>query len=861
MTTARSIHTVKGMQAAVYSTTRSRRPVWCNGPVPSLTRDEAIARAALITVDAVDVDLDLDRGSEVFGSRTVIRFTCHEPGATTFADLRPRELHSATLNGDPLDPAALVDGRLQLRGLSSSNLLEVEATMAYGHDGQGLHRSTDPADDEDYVYGHLFLDAAPRVFACLDQPDLKSPYTVRVTAPEHWTVIGNGAAERVAPNRWELATTPPLATYFVTVCAGPYVSVRDEHDDIPLGIHARASLEPHLRAQATQLLGTTRACLDHYHRLFGIRYPFGEYHQVFVPEFNAGAMENPGCVTFRDTYLFRGAATADEILWRDNTIAHEMAHMWFGDLVTMRWWDDLWLNESFAEYMAYRALGEALGETGAWTEFSIVRKLWGYAAERSPSTHPVAGSPAPDAISALQNFDGISYAKGASVLRQLIAHIGDDAFVSGVSGYLRSHAFANGELGEFLGAMAGAAGRPLDAWARAWLSTAGADRLALDRDGSLTRETPADHPADRTHTLDVAAFASGEEVLREGVVLDEPRVVLAGVADLSPDVVLVPNAGDLTWAEVVLDDATLAALPDGLAEVPSSLARAVVWGSLLGSVARAEIDPRFVLDVFERAWPEEPDAALLQRVAGQVTSSVVPLFLPHDEQEPALARVAAAADRLAERAAGAGTPGTDGVAVVASRVWARSGSDVERLREWRDGRQVPALLADDADFRWLVLRRLAVLGELTDGEVQAAEDADRSLAGRLAALGVRAVRPTAEAKERAWSRLHDDAGLSNHGALEVARGFWVAPDPGLVRPYVDRVGDLLGVLDRRMGEDALSRVATALHPKHMVEEATLTASEALVARADLSPGVHRALLDADHVLREALASRHRYDPG
>jgi hypothetical protein len=573
--------------------------------VRSLTRDEAVSRAALLTVDAMRVDLDLDRGPDVFGSRSEIRFTCHAPGSSTFAEVRPRELRSARLNGRPLDPATLSDGRLPLTDLAVHNVLEVEASMGYGHDGQGLHRSTDPADDEDYVYGHLFLDAAPRVFACFDQPDLKAPYTVAVTAPRHWVVIGNGAASQVSAGRWELSRTPPLATYFVTVCAGPYVSVTDEHDGVPLGVHARASLEPYLREQAPRMLATTRTCLDHYHRLFGIRYPFQEYHQVFVPEFNAGAMENPGCVTFRDTYVFRGAATPDQLFERDNTIAHEMAHMWFGDLVTMRWWDDLWLNESFAEYMAYRASAEALGDDSAWVEFGILRKLWGYAAERSPSTHPVAGSPAPDAISALQNFDGISYAKGASVLRQLIAHLGDDAFVAGVTAYLRSHANGNGELAEFLDAMAGAAGRPLDQWAQGWLRTAGADRLELTRTGELTRATPAEHPAERPHRLDVAAFSGGVEVLHEVVDLDGPSATVPGVAELPADAVLVPNAGDLTWAQVVLDRTTLAALPHSLADVPSPVARSVVWTSLLGSVATAEVDPRDLLEVVDRAWSDD----------------------------------------------------------------------------------------------------------------------------------------------------------------------------------------------------------------------------------------------------------------
>ena len=828
--------------------------------MPSLTRAEATARAALLTVDGVTVDLDLDQGAEVFGSRTLLRFSCAQPGAATFVDVRPRELRSVALNGTHLDVADLRDGRLALTDLAADNVLEVEATMAYSHDGQGLHRSTDPADGEDYVYGHLFLDAAPTVFACFDQPDLKAPYTITVTAPEHWTVLGNGAATRSGPGRWLLATTPPLATYFVTVCAGPWASVESEHDGIPLGIHARRSLGEHLRGQADQMLGVTTACLDHYHRLFGIRYPFGEYHQVFVPEFNAGAMENPGCVTFRDTYVFRGATTPDQVLVRDNTIAHEMAHMWFGDIVTMRWWDDLWLNESFAEYMAYRSLTDALGAEDAWVEFGIVRKLWGYAADRSPSTHPVAGSPAPDAISALGNFDGISYAKGASVLRQLIAHIGDDAFVAGVRDHLRSHEFGNGDLAEFLAAMERASGTSLEGWADAWLRTSGADRIEVDPSGHLVRRAPPEQPAARPHTLDLAAYAGGEELLRESVVLDAGAgsTPVAGAPALPEGAVVVPNAGDLTWAEVTLDPGTLGRLARELSSVPDASARSVVWVSLLGSLARGQVDPRLVLDVFAGAWWQETDAAVLSRVSSIVASSLVPMFLPEEEQSEALARVAASADRLLERGSGVGGAEGAGLEVVGARVWARSGSDPDRLRRWAAGDGIPAPLAEDDDFRWLVLRRLASLGRLSDAEIESAEAADRSLAGRLAAFGVRAVRPTVEAKEWAWTTLRDDTDLSNYAALEVAAGFWVSPDRDLVRPYVDRVGDLVVGMSARMGDDALSRVVTALHPTRLVEDASVAASEAMLARADLTPGVRRALVDADHVLREALESRRRF---
>ncbi len=539
----------------------------------SLTLAEARERAALLTVTSYAVELDLDQGAEVFGSLTTVRFTCSSPGADSWVDLKARSVETLRLNGIDLDPATVVEGRLPLTGLAADNELVVAATMAYSHDGQGLHRATDPADQRDYVYGHLFLDAAPSVYACFDQPDLKAPYDVVVRAPLGWTVIGNGAATETAPGTWQLETTKPLATYFVTVCAGPYVSVHDEHDGIPLGIHARASLREPLERHAAEIFDVTKRSFDYFHGLFGIRYPFGEYHQVFVPEFNAGAMENPGCVTFRDQYLYRGSATRDELLTRANTISHEMSHMWFGDLVTMKWWDDLWLNESFAEYMSHRCLVEATEYADAWVDSSIVRKVWGYGAERSPSTHPVAGVEALDAQSALQNFDGISYAKGAAALRQLIAHVGDDQFIAGVRAYLTDKSYANGTLADFLGAIETASGADLDAWSRSWLLTADRDTLWVSlaergdvvESASVERETPADRPADRPHTFDVAGWTDGQEVARVTTTVTAATTPLEALEGAPAPAVVVPNASDLTWARVVLSERTLAALPSQLA--------------------------------------------------------------------------------------------------------------------------------------------------------------------------------------------------------------------------------------------------------------------------------------------------------
>ena len=822
----------------------------------SLLRTEAQTRAELVTIGRVEVDLDLDRGAQTFGSRSRITFACSDPGSSTFLDVKPVELVSATLNGaaldvGTLDVGTLDDGRLPLSDLAGDNVVEVEAVMAYSRDGQGLHRAVDPADGEHYVYGHLFLDAAPRVFACFDQPDLKAPCAVSVTAPAGWRVLGNGAAEQVAPGRWELAETRPLATYFVTVCAGPWVSVRAEHDGIPLGVHARASLRRELEQQAPQMLEVTRAGFDHYHSLFGIRYPFGEYHQVFVPEFNAGAMENPGCVTFRDQLLFRGAATRDQVLERTNTIVHEMAHMWFGDLVTMRWWDDLWLNESFAEYMAHRTCVAATGFTDAWVDSTMARKAWGYAAERAPSTHPVAGAPAPDAQSALQNFDGISYAKGSAVLRQLIAHVGDDAFIRGVGAYLRAHEYGNGTLADFLGAIEQAAGTDLEAWAAAWLTTAGVDAISVDPSaGVVTRTPPRQLPADRRHVTDVAGFSAGAEVFRLPLVLDTDRTVVPGLAQAPLAEVVVPNAADLTWASVGLDAQTLGRLHETLGTVPDVQARAVVWVALMGGVCLGHVDPRLMVRVFGGAWPREDNDSILNRSAAMVLGRVVPEFLPHGEHESAERVVAQAARRLLEQS----EPGSTR-ALVAARTLAASSTDDELLQAWAAGAGLPAGLEHDSDFRWLVVRRLAARGAGGVELVESALAADDTMQGRVNALIARASVPTAQAKAWAWDQLTGSRDRSNHELNALAQGFWLSPEPELVRPYVPRYFTDVPAMAEWVGQDALERVARLAYPSRVVEHATAEQSARALARPDLTAAVRRPMVDADSALREALRSQ------
>ena len=826
--------------------------------VPSLSRIDAQARAADLSVDGYAVALDLRGaaavGAEHFGSRTVVTFRAARDGVATWIDLKANAVHEAVLDGIPLDLAAWRDGRLALPPLAAgAHTLVVDATMAFRRDGSGMHRAVDPADGQAYVYVQSFLDYAPSVLACFDQPDLKARFTVEVAAPEHWSIIGNGSPRRDGDGRWRLATTEPISTYLFSVCGGPFVSVHSEHDGIPLGLHARASLAAELERWAPQILEVTGQSFDAYHALFGIRYPFGDYHQVFVPDFNAIAMENPGCVTLRDSLLFRGAATPDEVLRRSRTVCHEMAHMWFGDLVTMAWWDDLWLNESFAEYLAHRVLTGATEFADAWVDFGILRKPWGYAAERAPSTHPVAGAPALTAADGLSDFDGISYAKGASAIRQLIAFVGDEAFVAGVTAYLRDRSFGNGTLHDFLGAIERASGQDLGEWSRAWLLTAGRDTLAVAADGDgavLTRRAPAAYPASRAHVLDIGVYAVAQppEVVR--VTVTGERTPVGGLRIPPADRLVLPNCTDLTWASVDLDGASLAVLPGMLGELTDPLARSVCWQALDDGVARGVVDPRGYLDAVARSWPLESHPALFANVADDAIV-ILTRFVPDELRPGRRAELAEAAWTVIEQ-----QPDASPAATTAARVMARVSTDEGLLRSWLE--RPPAWLAGDTDFRWLLVGNLAALGRLSAGELDAAETADPTVSGRLAGLLARASVPTVEAKEWAFDQLTSRvAGHSNHALIELARGLWRSPSRDLVRPFVRPYLEAIPRMTSWVGDDALTKVVRFGFPL-VIEQQTVDLVDAALTRSELDAGIRRAYVEWSWPVREALASRRRW---
>jgi aminopeptidase N len=722
--------------------------------------------------------------------------------------------------------------------------------MNYSDDGEGLHRHVDPVDGRVYLYAMSFLNAGPRWFACFDQPDLKSRYEITVEAPDSWTVLGNGPSRAEAPGRWRITPTAPLSTYFVTLVAGPYASVHDEHVSdgvrIPLGLHVRASLGSQLHAEAADLFEVTKQSFDYYHRVFGVRYPFGEYHQAFVPDFNAGAMENPGCVTLRDQFIFRSRATAAERASRAGVVAHEMAHMWFGDLVTMAWWDDLWLNESFAEYMAHRCCTEST-RYPLWTEFGISRKDWGFQADQAPSTHPIAGNGAADADSALQDFDGISYAKGAAVLRQLAAHLGDEVFFGGLNRHFRTHGYANATFADLIDAWGAAGASNLDSWAAAWLRTSGLDQLSADG-RALVRTSSS--PTPRPHTVQVAAFdADGRPSGRlSATVTDESEVA----AVLPPAELVVADADDETWAKIRFGGRTWPQVLAVAPRVEAPATRVVLANAVRDAVRDAEIDPRLALEGLLALVRSEQSEIVMASLLRFTIDTVAGGFSAPSWRPQALAGVRAVAGELLARA----EAGSDRQ-LTAFRAAVRSGTDPGELRAWLAGDDLPAGLTLDPELSWSLVIRLATL----TGDAEVIEQQTRrdpSAAGRAHAAQARAALRDAAAKESAWRLLMAPSALSAYELYATASGFFQPTQHELCAPYADRYFDEIAATGTFRSGWSLGQTAMLAYPLPHAESQVLAQAERCLSEDGLEPALRRSIVDGTDKLRRAVLARARF---
>jgi len=830
----------------------------------TLNREEAAERARLLRVESYQVDLELDGDGTTFGSLTTVRFACGSPGATSFIDLTAPAVSEITLNGRPLPPESFDGDRITLPGLALANELTVRARCAYSRSGEGLHRFTDPADKGVYMYSDLETFDAHRIYPCFDQPDLKATFELSVTAPSDWEVVSNMApvtiarAPLTATAFWQFPPTPVLPTYITAVAAGPYHVVRGEHDGIPLGIFCRQSLASYLDPE--EIFEVTRQGFDYFHAMFGRRYPFGKYDQLFVPEFKSGAMENAGCVTFLEEFIFRSRVTDSMREARADTILHEMAHMWFGDLVTMAWWDDLWLNESFASWASVLAQSQATRFTRAWTTFTLTQKAWAYRQDQLPSSHPIAADIA-DIEAVETNFDGITYAKGAAVLKQLVAHVGRENFLTGIRSYFDRHAWANATLADLLDALEQASGRQLSAWSKAWLESAGVNTLRpecqTDADGTITefavlQQAPAAHPVLRPHRIAIGLYQRSEGGLsrRRRIEIDvagERTEVPELIGEKLPDLILV-NDDDLSYAKIRLDEHSLRTLVRSIGEFADSLPAALCWAAAWDMCRDAELPASEYIDLVLAGVDSVADITVLQTVLRQATAAARRFTDPSHRQQ-AMDQLAATLRRLMTSA----EPGDDKqLAYVQFFISvATSAADLGLLAGLLDGSVTIDRLAVDTDLRWRLLHRLVSRGMAGQDAIDAEYDRDKTDAGQRRAAACTAAIADPAAKEAAWA-LVVSGELPNAMFRATLAGFQDPDQDELLVPYAARFFDVVADGWQDWGPDMAQYFAEHGYPRMVITPAAIAAADDYLARTALPAGLRRLLTEGrDDVARAA----------
>ncbi|MDX2598609.1 aminopeptidase N [Streptomyces caniscabiei] len=849
-------------------------------PGTNLTRDEAQQRAALLSVDSYEIDLDLSGAQEggTYRSVTTVRFDVAENGATSFIDLVAPTVHEVTLNGDALDPAEVfADSRIALPGLlQGRNILRVVADCAYTNTGEGLHRFVDPVDEQAYLYTQFEVPDARRVFASFEQPDLKATFQFTVKAPTGWTVISNSPTPEPKDDVWVFEPTPRISTYITALIVGPYHSVHSVYEkdgqSVPLGIYCRPSLAEYLDSDA--IFEVTRQGFAWFQEKFDYAYPFEKYDQLFVPEFNAGAMENAGAVTIRDQYVFRSKVTDAAYEVRAETILHELAHMWFGDLVTMEWWNDLWLNESFATYTSIACQADAPGSRWphSWTTFANSMKTWAYRQDQLPSTHPIMAE-INDLDDVLVNFDGITYAKGASVLKQLVAYVGQDEFFRGVQAYFKAHAFGNTRLSDLLGALEETSGRDLKAWSKAWLETAGINvlrpEIETDEHGVITsfairQEAPAlptgakGEPTLRPHRIAVGLYEldddSGKLVRDERVELDvdgELTAVPQLVGKRRPAVVLL-NDDDLSYAKVRLDEQSLAFVTEHLGDFESSLPRALCWASAWDMTRDAELATRDYLSLVLSGIGKESDIGVVQSLHRQVKLAIE-LYADPTAREALLTRWTDAT--LAHLRAAEAASDHQLAWARAFAATARTPEQLDLLEALLEGTQTIEGLAVDTELRWSFVQRLAAVGRYDEAEIAGEYERDRTAAGERHAATARASRPTPEAKAEAWSQVVESDKLPNALQEAVIGGFVQTDQRDLLAPYTDKYFEVVkSVWDSRSHEIA-QQIAVGLYPTVQVSTDTLHKTDTWLSTAEPNAALRRLVSESRSGVERALRAQ------
>jgi aminopeptidase N len=844
-------------------------------PGTNLTRDEASARSDLVSVSDYAIALDLTTGARTFATTSTITFSARE-GAETFVDFVGDSVQEISLNGSALDPAEhFADSRIRLPGLAADNIVTIRATGQYTNTGEGLHRFVDPVDDEVYLYSQFEVPDSRRMYPVFEQPDLKATFGFTVTAPEHWQVVSNSptpSAEPIGDGRavWRFAPTPRISSYITALVAGPYDVVRDSvasrRGEVPLGIYCRRSLSPYL--DTDNLFDVTKRGFAFFEEEFDCEYPFEKYDQLFTPEYNMGAMENAGCVTFNEMYVFRSRVPEALVERRALTVLHELAHMWFGNLVTMRWWNDLWLNESFAEWASTTCQSEATRWTDAWTTFGTMEKDWAYREDQLSTTHPIVAE-IRDLRDVEVNFDGITYAKGASVLKQLVAYVGRDAFRDGLRAYFAKHAWGNTTLADLLNELETTSGRDLRTWSAAWLETAGVNTLRpvveADEAGTITsaaiEQTAAEHlPTLRPHRLAVGLYAvQGGLLQRTGrleVDVDGERTELPELLGRPrPDLLLV-NDDDLAYSKIRLDRHSLEtglSYPRGFT---SSLPRALFLGSAWDMTRDAEMGARSFVDLVLLSLPGESDSTLLRTLLQQLQTALFSYVHP-GRREGTQARVRAALWQLAQEA----VPGSDAQLqlVTAASAVTVQGDDTAHLAALLDGSAVLEGLRVDFEMRWTLLTALAAAGDADSAAIQAEREREDTATGRERAARARASRPTPEAKAEAWAAAVVGNDLPNAIVSATALGFGrPGCDPEVLRPYIDRYHDMLQSVESKGSHAILEAIVHGFYPRALGNRELLEATDAWLAEhTEAQASLRRLVTENRDPVERALRAQER----
>jgi aminopeptidase N len=868
-------------------------------PGTNLTRDEAARRASILRIERYDVEIDVTGGTTgdkgAFRTVTEVTFACTEPGASVFIDLVSPFVRAIELNGAALDPSTVSDGtRIELSGLASDNVLRVVADVCYMQTGEGLHRFVDPVDGETYLYTQFEVADAKRMFAVFDQPDLKARFRFTVIAPDHWQVVSNSPTPvpeslREGVARWAFSETARMSSYITALIAGPYHVERGELKStdgrtIPLGVFCRRSLAPFLDAE--EIMALTRRGFTFYEDAFDFPYPFEKYDQLFVPEFNAGAMENAGAVTFLEDYVFRSNVPDAMVARRAVTILHELAHMWFGDLVTMTWWDDLWLNESFAEYVSTLATSEATRFTGAWTSFNNLEKTWAYRQDQLPSTHPISAD-----IRNIEdvevNFDGITYAKGASVLKQLVAWVGRAEFEAGIRAYFRRHAWGNTTLRDLLAELEVTSGRDLTAWSREWLETAGVATLrpqvSIDADGrysavTVLQEAPADWPTLRAHRLGIGLYDLVESPAEDSVqrpaddsverptrtALERRQYIeldIDGAATHVPELVgqrqpdlLLLNDEDLAYAKIRLDERSQRTATAHVAAFTESLPRSLCWAAAWDMLRDAELTATAYVELVLGGVVTESDSTVVRTVLRQ-GESASRLFAAPAHREDLEQRWVDGLERIARAAA----PASDAqLQLTQAFISSARGAHLDVVAALLDGTATWDGLTVDTDLRWALLRRLAATGRAGPEQIERELARDNTAAGAREAAAARAAIPTAEAKAAAWTAVVESDTLPNAMLGATIGGFAIFDQRELVRPYVEPYFAAISHLWRTRTNDTAQTIVQGMFPTIQADQFVLDrARQWLAEHPDEPPALRRLIVEGADGVARALRAQQR----